>query len=423
MTREEAIEVYNGLINTKIKEAFEFFAPELRESEDERVRKWLIQYIKDTHPIANYWNGAPTIYDVLSWLEKQKENPKTADSIPADCASNAKCENSWHNVQDSLPDNGREVLAKDKLGNLLLARYDGEGWDVSVYDNEDYRCHNGVSRWMDIPSENQKEQKPDIEICPHSIKGKSYSETGYPIENCDYGLEIALDILQKTYGKVEGYQTDDGIREHETAIQAVKDVMVEPKQEWSEEGLTEFETAMLHIGESFFGKISGLDPNDKAKVKEQAELLLGLSPKAEWSEEDEATRIEVIKLLSNPSLYEVCEHLREESVDWLKTLHTKVNVNSEKVSANSEKVNVNWSEEDYETINDAIKRVDELQYLGISCGKIREALMLKSLRPHWRPSEEQMKALDKAIPVCMGVAGRKEVAPLESLYNDLKKLI
>ena len=47
---------------------------------------------------------------------------------------------------------------------------------------------------------------------------------------------------------------------------------------------------------------------------------------------------------------------------------------------------------------------------------------LKSLRPSWKPSEEQMKVLDKAIPVCMGIVGRDEVAPLESLYNDLKKL-
>ncbi|MBQ3950724.1 MAG: hypothetical protein II661_09635, partial [Bacteroidales bacterium] len=30
--------------------------------------------------------------------------------------------------------------------------------------------------------EKQKEQKPDIEICPHTTTGKSYSETGYPIE-------------------------------------------------------------------------------------------------------------------------------------------------------------------------------------------------------------------------------------------------
>ena len=44
MTREEAIEVYRGLLNEKIKEAFEFFAPELRESEDERIRRTLVEY-------------------------------------------------------------------------------------------------------------------------------------------------------------------------------------------------------------------------------------------------------------------------------------------------------------------------------------------------------------------------------------------
>lgn len=51
----------------------------------------------------------------------------------------------------------------------------------------------------------------------------------YPIEDCDYGLEIAYDILEKTLGKVRGYQTDDGIREHQTAIKAVKDAMEEQK--------------------------------------------------------------------------------------------------------------------------------------------------------------------------------------------------
>ena len=49
-------------------------------------------------------------------------------------------------------------------------------------------------------------------------------------------------------------------------------------EEWSEEELTEFEIAMLHIGESFFGKRAGLDPNDKNVVKEQAKLLLELAP-------------------------------------------------------------------------------------------------------------------------------------------------
>ena len=70
MTKEEAIEVYNGLINTKIKEAFEFFAPELAESEDERVRKEILDYIK-TGTYQKKW---------IEWLEKQGDQ-KFADNI------------------------------------------------------------------------------------------------------------------------------------------------------------------------------------------------------------------------------------------------------------------------------------------------------------------------------------------------------
>jgi len=33
------------------------------------------------------------------------------------------------------------------------------------------------------------------------------------------GLYYAIDILEKTLGKVEGYQSDDGIIEHQTAIE------------------------------------------------------------------------------------------------------------------------------------------------------------------------------------------------------------
>lgn len=76
MTREEAIEVYNGLINTKIKEAFEFFAPELRESEDERIRKVLLNLVSNDK--ANgytqfYEEGGITCDDAIAYLEKQKE--------------------------------------------------------------------------------------------------------------------------------------------------------------------------------------------------------------------------------------------------------------------------------------------------------------------------------------------------------------
>ena len=70
MTREEAIEVYNGLINVKIREAFEFFAPELAESEDERTRKHIIEILESLSPC--HWNGNEKS-KCIAYLEKQKE--------------------------------------------------------------------------------------------------------------------------------------------------------------------------------------------------------------------------------------------------------------------------------------------------------------------------------------------------------------
>ena len=71
MTKEEAIEVYHGLINTKIKEAFEFFAPELAGSEDERIRRTLVEYFGPKVQL-DFVGGVP-IQRIRDWLEKQKE--------------------------------------------------------------------------------------------------------------------------------------------------------------------------------------------------------------------------------------------------------------------------------------------------------------------------------------------------------------
>ena len=82
-----------------------------------------------------------------------------------------------------------------------------------------------------------------------------------------------------------------------------------------------------------------------------------------------------------------------------------------------------WSEEDERYINGLIGLIEDIK-VGIS-PKLRGVTadrcitFLKSLRPSWKPSEEQMKALE--------VAFRKDGDDdyrniINSLYNDLKKL-
>ena len=52
--------------------------------------------------------------------------------------------------------------------------------------------------------------------------------------------------------------------------------------------------------------------------------------------------------------------------------------------------------------------------------KPSEIAWLKSLRPSWKPSKEQMKALESCF--CEFGEGYPDEDGLRSLYNDLKKL-
>ena len=79
MTREEAIEVirknWPDASFTQLREALETLIPELAESEGERIRKALIEGLKNIFSGGEdlvYFNGF-TLADVLAYLEKQKE--------------------------------------------------------------------------------------------------------------------------------------------------------------------------------------------------------------------------------------------------------------------------------------------------------------------------------------------------------------
>ena len=58
--------------------------------------------------------------------------------------------------EDSLPDNNREVLCKDAIGNFFIGRYynNGDYWEVSMYDEPDKSNEDNppVIMWMDILS-------------------------------------------------------------------------------------------------------------------------------------------------------------------------------------------------------------------------------------------------------------------------------
>ena len=138
---------------------------EPKESEDKafiELIKGILRFhhkngIFDTTGIKYFGGRLVKDQEIFAWLEKQGEqNPKSADFIPTDCTSDAKNENRWHKAEDSLPDNNREVLCKDAIGNFFIGRYynNGDYWEVSMYDEPDKSNEDNppVIMWMDILS-------------------------------------------------------------------------------------------------------------------------------------------------------------------------------------------------------------------------------------------------------------------------------
>lgn len=473
MTREEALKIvrenYPHFGTTEpwldLEKALATLIPELAESEDERTRKWILEkvqgYASSGIPCSDEIKMADKAID---YLEKQKDLDKMIVVSP-------------------------------------------EVWDQAFAD----AYENGKKE-----GEKQEEQKPNVEICPHSIKSKSYSETGYyPIEDCDYGLELALLILEKTIGKVQGFQTDDGIREHQTAIEAVRkakeqkeiplmngdadlyfdDLRITTKpltsREWFNEGIKYaqrlqkeqkpkditlsredclhqlFENGTITMADYLYlttnrreqkpaekQDYSGLNDLERAIhrgflsagvenvpvtiIKETAKGCLAQMKPAEWSEEDDWKRKELIQYLEEKGDY------RTVWMTWLKSLLERLNLQSkEEWSEEKKQTTKNTHPEEYplspaECISpreyglfkqlqqECIETIEqELYSLGKEHEKDDDSRIkfLKSLRPSWKPSEEQMKALERTVRLANFGLEENRRKTLIFLYEQLKKLM
>lgn len=61
-----------------ITESLGYVFPELKESEDERIKKTIIRFFKDNYPNeTEMYDGSVTVGKALAWLEKQGEKKNT----------------------------------------------------------------------------------------------------------------------------------------------------------------------------------------------------------------------------------------------------------------------------------------------------------------------------------------------------------
>ena len=252
MTREEAIEVYNGLINTKIKEAFEFFAPELKEGEDEKTRKEIIKFIQDfcnpCDPDCDKW---------IAYLEKQKSKDNEEeylDGIKRDWFERGKKEvltvpelYGLEKQKEQKHPNGCFTCDEYKKGyeegrrNGFTAGYNKAMKEVEQKEQKPAEVDESTKRlndnWMKQHFDEYTEQKPVVTLgetyhvdtlgTQQVIAGKMPQK---PAEWSEEDEEIFNNIIEKAKG---GYWIE--VNEICWLITRFKSLRPQPKQEWSEE--------------------------------------------------------------------------------------------------------------------------------------------------------------------------------------------
>ena len=156
--------------------------------------------------------------------------------------------------------------------------------------------------------------------------------------------------------------------------------------EWKQENveeLSDFENAMMHIGGSFFGENAGLDPNDTVAIKEQAELLLKLAPKQEWSEEDEKIRKSLLRWIQSNSYTSIAGIQINDVIAWFESLRPQINV-TDKELAQARK-------EAYNEVLDKIEYHDEWPTFDDGWNAAIWYLKKRNGRPqsHCKPNDDQ----------------------------------
>jgi hypothetical protein len=173
--------------------------PEVKESEDERIKKTIIRILKGEIG----YTSKEDIDKYVTWLEKQGEKKNTRKREIDDAYLQGIC------------DAKHEIEKQGKTFNTDITNRDNEMLHAISVGLTDIGEDSGWGDFGGIPIVEIQEwlEKQGEKVT--NINGEDYGIDG---------LYHAINILEKTVGRVEGYQSDDGILSHKVAINAVKEL-------------------------------------------------------------------------------------------------------------------------------------------------------------------------------------------------------
>jgi len=381
--------------------------PELAESEDEKIRKELIEKVKET-PACIGFNDKNA---VLTWLEKQAEQ-KSIMNVPSrevilsiwDLGNEWKeltngCISTEHGTQLNYIQKHwneseyylREKQADDKpelkfnVGDWVVNKL-GVAWHIDSFDKKNYQVtgRKGNHNYFPIAKQDEMRHWTIADAKPGDVlyfsdetivifKDLYNATTFHSYCHIEDGIfNISKDDMPDWW-EAEGFKP---ATKEQCGVLFQK--MKESGYEWNnekkelleiEEELTDFEKSLKHI------MIETLECGDTRNLKADAEMLLRLAqePK-EWSEEDEDDLNNIIWLCNN------C--IRKCELTWTPSQATRIKSLIERIkNIVFVQPKQQWSEEDEKKIDRAIWLIDHYATHGHD-KKLREDVIsgLESLK-------------------------------------------
>jgi hypothetical protein len=230
MERKEAIEVvkknWPDSSFTMLREALETLVPELKESEDERIRKALIDWFSDKH-VADDFRGIAW-ERIVAWLEKQGSEPNWCHhKVDLSNCSEEYCKayyDGWNNC------NMQHSQCKSELDDVIKCLING----MKFYYEDNEEATWGTDKWsMPVKHiievlEKQGEQEPVNLV---AILNDYFANT--PKEQQDKDWEEFKHLNNFGWKLVEQKPADEvGNYDHKEVLQTI---INEQKPAWSEE--------------------------------------------------------------------------------------------------------------------------------------------------------------------------------------------
>ena len=432
---EEAKRLYESA-NADQKYVLESLFPELKESEDERIRKAIIELVKQSSEILGLQNQS----NMLAWLDKQGTSYTKTDVDNAyvegiACAKNELEKQGKQNIADKIKPKFHEGDWIVQGCNILKIRCVGN----------EYYCFETVGGYVDdmLVSEIdslyhlwtiQDAKDGDVLVNGsnififHFINGTRLM--GYCHINTDDGR------FYDDLGKNECFCLIDAIVTPATKEQ--RDLLF---QKMHEAGYTfDFEKKELkkiedeeyngedygidglwhaqRILEKTLGIVDGYQTDDgilshKCAITAVKKLY---ESKPSWSVEDTFKVQRICEYLNEAKKYYADITEVRECIEWLKSLKDRVQPKQE------------WNKGDMDMLNAAISFVKHSSFTTIGKGKNNTVAWLKSLKDRytWKPSKGQLEclgyAIDKAEKDYSPLANNRIYLTLKALKEELEKL-